>query len=739
MFLQKIEIAGFKSFANKTALEFFPPKAGSFSVTGIVGPNGSGKSNVSDAIRWVLGEQSMKLLRGKKGEDVIFSGSGSATRKSLAEVSLILNNEDRTLDDFGTEISITRRLYRSGDSEYLINKQAVRLTDIAFLLARAHVGHNSYSVIGQGMVDHVVVASPAERKQFFDEATGVKEFQMKREQTVSKLRRSRENMREAELLLREIEPRLRSLRRQVNRLSEKEEVQTELEKVRKQYYGFQYKKLSDARDQVLSKLKELTRNEEKAQRGLDTLLSEMKELEQQQEEAPDLADVQAEYEQLLEKRQEAVVKKSQLQSAMAVAQARSETPSTRAMIDADFFRGELEALENEHRALEKSIKEGNEASVGRALERFGNSIKGLLKRVTGDKPKQPQKIENNDSAQKEVDELQGQVVVLNSRIADLRRSIADAAKKSSTDKSAFFELQRSLQEKQNVVHQAESAMHEADISRTRVQTQLEALEQEISDEAPEMLEIIKHVEADELLDVDVAALRPRMHDLRRKVDMIESIDPQVQKEFKELDERYTGLNTQVEDLTASVMDLENVVRELDRRIAHQRSSAFTELAQQFEHFFKILFNGGKAELVPIEAKKVEEEDEEGDLVVDKTPKDPWAGIEITATPPGKKIQSIQTLSGGERAMTAIALLCAIVTINPSPFVVLDEVDAALDEGNAARFADIVKELSAKVQFILITHNRTTMQAADALYGVTMGPDGISTLLSMKFEEARVSA
>ena len=179
--------------------------------------------------------------------------------------------------------------------------------------------------------------------------------------------------------------------------------------------------------------------------------------------------------------------------------------------------------------------------------------------------------------------------------------------------------------------------------------------------------------------------------------------------------------------------------ELERRIASQRASAFEELNKQFQHFFSMLFDGGKATLLQIEAKAEEREDGaemEKSEEERGTSRDAIAGIEIQATPPGKRIQTIHTLSGGERAMTAIALLCAIMTINPSPFVVLDEVDAALDESNSVRFADILRELSAKVQFIVITHNRATMQAANALYGVTMGEDGISSLVSMKLEEAK---
>ena len=181
MYLRRLELQGFKTFAQKTVLEFVPETGGRRGLTAIVGPNGSGKSNTADAIRWVMGEQSMKLLRGKKSEDVIFSGSEKKSRAGFAEVSLTLVNDDKP-DIELAEIVVTRRLYRDGQSEYEVNRQSARLTDVALLLAQAGIGQRTYSVIGQGMVDQVLSASPSERKVFFDEAFGVRPFQLRREQ-----------------------------------------------------------------------------------------------------------------------------------------------------------------------------------------------------------------------------------------------------------------------------------------------------------------------------------------------------------------------------------------------------------------------------------------------------------------------------------------------------------------------------------------------------------------------------
>src|SRR3989344_8159814 len=160
MYLSKLSVQGFKTFAKKTSLSFLPPAADRYPLTSIVGPNGSGKSNLADAIRWVLGEQSMKLLRGKKSEDIIFSGSEGRGRSGFAEVALTFNNEDGAMPVDFSEITITRRLYRSGESEYLLNGAVARLADIQLLLAQANVGQKSYSVGGPGMVVPHCVSTP---------------------------------------------------------------------------------------------------------------------------------------------------------------------------------------------------------------------------------------------------------------------------------------------------------------------------------------------------------------------------------------------------------------------------------------------------------------------------------------------------------------------------------------------------------------------------------------------------
>ena len=242
MYLKKLSIQGFKSFANRTTFEY------GRGVTAVVGPNGSGKSNVSDAIRWVLGEQSSRLLRAKKQEDVIFAGAGGRAAVGMAEVVLTLDNEERWLPLDFSEVEIGRRVYRNGDSEYLLNGSRVRLRDVLDLLMKGDVGQNSYSIMGQGLVDEVLSMSPEERRSFLDEAADVKRFRSKIKEAQDRLAATRDNIEKVTLVIGEIEPRLAQLSRQAERAAEHARLSGELSELLRAFYGHRW---SEAHNSVV--------------------------------------------------------------------------------------------------------------------------------------------------------------------------------------------------------------------------------------------------------------------------------------------------------------------------------------------------------------------------------------------------------------------------------------------------------------------------------------------------------
>ena len=242
MYLKRLEMLGFKSFAVRTVLEF------STGITAIVGPNGAGKSNVADAVRWVLGEQSMRQLRGKKSEDIIFIGGHGKAPLGLAEVSLTIDNSTGWVPSEYSEITVTRRSYRSGENEYLINKQKVRLKDVVLLLAQARIGHDSYTVVGQGLIDAALSLRAEERRGLFEDAAGIRPFQVQRTDAENRLRQTEQNLDRLRDIVSEIEPRLDPLAEQARRAVESRQLNSELQEVLYTWHALQLRRLRTNRD-----------------------------------------------------------------------------------------------------------------------------------------------------------------------------------------------------------------------------------------------------------------------------------------------------------------------------------------------------------------------------------------------------------------------------------------------------------------------------------------------------------
>jgi len=743
MHLQKLELVGFKSFAEKAELDFLTPSATTKGITAVVGPNGSGKSNVADAIRWVLGEQSLKLLRGKKAEDVIFSGSEKRSRSGFAEATLFLNNEDGKIPVDFSEVAISRRIYRDGDSEYLINKNKVRLTDIQLLLAQSNFGARSYSVIGQGMVDGVLVATPQERKEFFDEAAGVKQFQLKRHQSVIKLEATRENLQQAEMLLAEIEPRMRSLARQVKRLEERGSLEEELHALKHQYYGdlwHDLKKQMDARKATLESLEKEWHEKEST---LDAAKAELASLEQAETGIDGFSELQADYEKLLEEKNRLRSQELQAKSKIEIAEqvkkrVASTMPLSKIIEEIGGISSRQEALIGKLKAA-KTIEEAQ--AVVPELDALRKDTTTLRERLERPAPESSGPAEHDPALMKELVTLADGIAAAETKIREAQGKLQAYNQGEQKKKEKFFSLQRSLQEKISTAHGFERRLGDERVEQARLDTRREALEQEMSAELGEKAQHVRESYTPTEGGARPEAVLPQIQKLKYQLQLIGGIDTEVVKEYEETKNRFDFLDGQTSDLKKAIDDLDHVIAELDVTIKARSESAFRQLNRDFDRYFKTLFGGGHAELIQLREEPKDEDDEDA-LPEDAAPKeerkehrDHIVGIDIHATPPGKKIKNITMLSGGERALVSIALICAIMTSNPSPFVVLDEVDAALDESNADKFASIIEQLAEKTQFIVITHNRYTMRKANVLYGVTMRQDGTSMLLSINLDEA----
>lgn len=756
MYLKKVEISGFKSFANKTALEFLP--AGSFGggkeaqgITAIVGPNGSGKSNVADAIKWAMGEQSMKTLRGKKSEDVIFAGSGSKSRLGSAIVSLHFDNSDKRIPLEFSEVEITRKLYRSGESEYLINGSKTRLLDVADLLARAGVGKESYCVINQGMSDSFLNVSPTERRTVLEDAAGVKQYQIKKLRAVKKLESTKENMERVSGLIKEIEPHLRMLKRQAEKARQGKEIAEKLKEKQTKLFSFLWHQFQEERIQFSKEKEALGASMMNMQREVDKMNDE---LSHESGKAQD-----SKVQQNLEKRRYDLRQKfNEVEKGLIISEGRivveKEKLASQKVIeiipvDLRYVREKLKNIREAQERLIKRVEEAEKLEDLQDIKEAARAIQQQLYDLHEESGKGKVEVKKDNSKetqeiQKKIDELEENKKKLNAEskqfsdeIEKIEKEIEAEVQKIRKSRERFFELERESRKKQEQLSIFKDQFNEAKIKLARIEVREEDLINEIKDELKCDTQSLKYdgeTLEREVLEKEIARLKVQM-------EHIGGIDPMIVEEYNETSSRFDFLTQELKDLSDALVSLESVIKEMDQRINTEFEKAFEQINREFTKYFRIIFGGGNAHLSKVKIKKSkikaeesEENLEESESVEQESDGREETGVEIFACPPGKKISSLAVLSGGERALTALALLFATISYNPPPFAILDEVEAALDEANSRRFGKILQELSSSTQFVAITHNRETMRQASLLYGVTMGEDGISKLLSVRLDQ-----
>ncbi|MFQ5540935.1 MAG: AAA family ATPase [Candidatus Paceibacteria bacterium] len=719
MHLKKFELAGFKSFAKKTAFDFDNP------IVAIVGPNGSGKSNVAEAVRFVLGEQSMKSMRGKRGEDLIWNGSSSTPRMNRAAVSLTFDNRTRFLDIDFDEVAVEREVHRDGTSDYRINGSVVRLKDILSLMASANIGQSGHHIISQGEADKILSASPKERREMLEDALGLKVYQFKLEESKRKLAKTEENMRQVEALRREVAPHLKFLKRQVDKL----------------------KKAEDLRREAATRFRTFFMHEEAR------LLAERARLDQKhQVNAQKLTDVrgrikdartalagnaESEHSEKILSLSEALDEAREKRRAAAAAAARLagqlEALTHETDVGAPIPSTELSALikkkENEFSALDGSFE---------AMRSFAESFLGELKRLIsrgGESTGSTAKLKEEHAAAEDEERALGKKeAALAAELETLRAALDEARSEERERERALFTLS---------TDERELAHEEAQIQAERERLRLE--EEEDKRERGEVGILIGREavtydrqdagppsrEAQEKEKRELQKLKVRLEDAGG------AGGEEVMKEYEEVSEREAFLERELTDLQSSAASLKELITELNEELSSRFKDGISAINEEFSRFFALMFDGGTAKLVSVKepARRIRSlEDENDDGVPDELEK-PVEGIDLSLSIPRKRIKSLVMLSGGERALTSIALIFAMSSVNPPPFLVLDETDAALDEANSRRYGDMVAALSKKSQLILITHNRETMSRAGILYGVTMGGDGVSKVLSVKLEEA----
>lgn len=733
MHLKKLEIHGFKSFAKKTVLEFEP------GITSIVGPNGSGKSNIADSLRWVFGEQSLKLLRGKKSEDVIFAGSDQKARLGAAEVMVHFDNVDHKMPIDYDEVSIGRRVYRDGNSEYVLNGSQVRLLDIEDLLAKSGFGNTSYFVIGQGTIDQLILRGPAGIKELLEEASGIKPYYDKRERALRRLDRTESNLVQVRALVAEIEPRLRSLRRQTRKLERRGEIEDELKMAYVGYFSQMILGMNRQVQEIAAKIAGYDKQIKDLNTEIKTLSAD---IEAQEKESGGAG---AKYKKIRGDLDDLHKQKNIIQEQLAVIRGRLKIEAVK-LKEAPTIN--WQALKDKfHSAYQRlvSLFETYDPAEAGEVKKLFTSVKEMIETAEGETPQHRQK--EMESLKTEEKRLNVDLEKLFAKIRQLETDLENYAKEEEGTKQQLFVKERLLRNKQESLVKTSAAKNLLDVEQARLVTRRENYQSEAREALGAGYETLLTPEHGH---PGFETLQERIRHLKKQLEVIGGVDDLTLQEFKETEERYTYLTTQSADLENGMKDLKTVIAELDEVIKKEFQTAFDTISEKFTYYFRMLFNGGQASMTILRERiaptslapegrgqgegETEQSEPQGEMSKGRLE---IIGIDLKATPPGKKLGGISALSGGERALTSIALLSAILATFPAPFVALDEVDAALDEANSIRFGKIVGTLAAKTQFITITHNRETMRQSHTLYGVTMGDDGISKVLSLKLEQAAV--
>ncbi len=909
MFLKSMDLFGFKSFAERTHFEF------DSGVTAIVGPNGCGKSNVVDAIKWVLGEKQARNIRGEKMEDIIFSGTELRKPLSLSEVSITINNQDRVLDIESDTVTVSRRVFRDGESEYMINKSPVRLKDIEKLFLDTGIGKSAYSVMEQGKMDLILSTRAEDRRYIFEEAAGISRYKLQKRESLKKLKDTGENLERLNDIIHEIERekeikakqaektreylKLRDEMREIDvaqqvikyreivsrqtRLQEdldrlnaerervavrvntasaenekddkrKNDIQLELFDNEKKLHAFRIrvedidvkternrksieehrvrieaveKQVTERNNRLKELQKERERSEsqgveiagriEKDRQRLEELFTTRKEKIQSIHQSRDVMErnrqtVEETERHLRSLREElaAVVKKlidaidrrkaelldSEMErqevrdriekrleeltialnsARLALSGGRTEEaleglnsldiPGLREdivtfegyedgfrsiLFDKSGVHAEKEKLDLNIGAADEKIEELRRKnseleqfiqSEQAEMERVNDMITRIEKDLSRDENER-QWIERNlktldhrirdvtmqlENHHKEIERSTGAIEGLEKEISEWEARLVDYGKQSDL-------LEKSISGLVSRRAEIDKKIDERRKKNRRDEEELARLQERITNQDRSHVELIFKRNAiedylwteyelkaasTERLSVSASRLpdlNERMTDVKKKIQNLGPINNLAIEEYRDLKKRFEYYLSQKEDIEKAREDILSVIEDINQTSVQLFMETFNEIQKNFSELFRRLFEGGEAKLALLNEEDILE-----------------SGIEITVRPPGKKLKSIDLLSGGERALTAIALLFATYMAKPSPFCFLDEIDAPLDEQNIGRFVKMMREFARGTQFIIVTHNKKTMSIAESIYGVTMEEPGVSSLASLRME------
>ncbi|MDD3776307.1 MAG: chromosome segregation SMC family protein [Actinomycetota bacterium] len=731
MYLKTITLRGFKSFKTKNTLVFEP------GVSVVVGPNGSGKSNIADAISWVLGEQSPKSLRGASMGDVIFRNKEE--EMGIAEVSLIFDNKDKAIDLDFSEVKFTRRVYSEGGSDYFVNSSPCRLMDIQELLADSGIGKGLYTIINQGQINEMAILKPQERKQIIDEVVGISKHKIRREKSEQKLKDVEEDMGRINDLMGEIKRTMDPLEIEAAKAREYSEVANQLKNLELSLFITQINQLNQAWN-----------NKNKLGHGLEQKLKESKlKLAQQTKRynqyQEEIGSELNEYRYWENTVNQIEVQSGRLSNIKELCSSKVNVFSTLASMfefrmepvkekEEDTWYQKLERVqilfEDFFEKVEKSLDSSPQAQK---LSNLGKNIKLKIIEILKLYGQEKKKIERLEEKRKIGQALRKACLTYSQESKRLLLAVKglqqgakslkgkaypeyDKIKREvQQERSAIESLNQELNQIKNENSQMENQIYKNNLDIEQIKEKTENLTRYIVDNYNLSIDyIVKNYQpADEMVRT-----REIISKLKARMRNFGNINPNASVEFERIKKRFDFLNSQKEDLLGSKEKLEKLIMDMNTQIKDMFLQKYERINESFNYYFKVLFPLGNGELI---------------LATDGNEKD--MGVDLKVDIGNNKFVPLSLLSGGEKTLVSMAFLFSIFATNLSPFYILDEADAALDDVNIDRFLSLLKKFAETQQIILITHQKKTMEIADTIYGVSMQSDGVSKIVSEKIERS----
>ena len=793
MEFKKIQLNGFKSFADKTN---FLIEDG---LTGIVGPNGCGKSNIVESLRWVMGETSAKSMRGSGMEDVIFSGTSNKPSKNIAEVSVTVENQNnegpiqfRELN----EVNVRRKIEKDKGSKFYINDKEVRARDAQMFFADLSTGAHSPSMISQGRIGALVTAKPTDRRAILEEAAGISGLHVRRHEAELRLNAAENNLKRADELRRQQEKQLANLQKQAEEATKYKNISDEIKKIEA---GLYYLKLLEI-DKEIRVENEINTEAEGEVSGFNNQINEIEK------------SIKFETDKVTPLREKNIENLSKIQRLNLELQSLDEE-NTRIQDEIENIKKSLQTFDDDI-GREKGIVIDANSNEKRLKEEKNDLIEIDSKYYETEK----QSNEDLDAAKNKLNlEIEKIKDLINSKKNEEALSVLDGCKIIIEEYADTYSKNQNIKkdsvkrnERINVIHKeieswknllsnSEKMITELSERKNKLELQLEKLDNQPKLQAEKKGQISEGLRISEqeqtenesiinITDEKIENLRSKLNEIqeqsiqirerkassgatieglkKRKMDLVDRINSELslteenilensnlfgkedlpdavnqedlldkKKQEREklgsvnlkADEETNKYETEIKkmeqdraDLVTAIVKLKESINELNQKGRERLVDAFEKVNRKFNEVYTKLFNGGSAKL---------------ELVDSDDPLE--AGLEMLVSPPGKRLQSITLLSGGEQALTALSLIFAVFLTNPSPICVLDEVDAPLDDANVTRFCNLLEELTkiTNTKFVIVTHHALTMSKMNRLYGVTMPEKGISQLVAVDLQKA----